>query len=129
MPSAPTFWRWLSEDPALVTKYNLALTIRAHIFAEELVSIADDTSGDLVQTEDGPRHDVDHIMRAKLRVDTRRIMSRLLPNRYGDRVRQELTGADGGPVQTPSVVADIQARLDAIREKMVAMALPEKKSD
>ena len=34
MPSAPTFWRWLSEDPAFARKYDLALTMRAHIFAE-----------------------------------------------------------------------------------------------
>ena len=72
----------------------------------------------MVQTEDGPRHDVDHIM---LRVNTRQwVMSRLLPNRYGDRVRQELTGADGGPVEASSVVADVQATLEEIRAKMRA---------
>ena len=119
-PGLRTFWTWLSEDRALVERYELALTMRAQIFAEELVAIADDRSRDVIQTDDGPTFDLDHIMRTKLRVNTRQwVMSRLLQRRYGDRVVQEITGADGGPVQTVSLNENMLARLEAIRAKMI----------
>ena len=37
----------------------------------------------------------------RLRVDTRKwILSKLVPKKYGTKVTAEITGADGGPVQT-----------------------------
>ena len=45
--------------------------------------------------------DHEHIQRSKLRVDTRKwAMARMAPKRYGDRIMQEHTGADGGPIET-----------------------------
>ena len=54
--------------------------------ADELLDIAD---------ADGDTH------RDRLRVDTRKwILSKLVPKKYGTKVTAEITGADGGPVQT-----------------------------
>ena len=54
--------------------------------ADELLDIADG-DGD--------------VQRDRLRVDTRKwILSKLVPKKYGNKVTAEITGADGGPVQT-----------------------------
>ena len=58
-----------------------------------IIEIADDTSGDFVINERGERT-VDHenINRARLRVDARKwLMSKLHPQRYGDRVTADVT--------------------------------------
>ena len=40
------------------------------------------------------------IARAKVRIDTRRwAMSKMAPKKYGDKLQNELTGKDGGPVE------------------------------
>jgi hypothetical protein len=47
-PVADVFWRWIAGDPDLLTMYEAALVMRAHTFAEELIAIADDASGDWI---------------------------------------------------------------------------------
>lgn len=98
-PASRTFWSWLAADPALVVIYEAALAQRAHVYAEELIEIADDACLDVVDGENGPRPNPEAVARAKLRVNTRQwIMSRLLPKKYGDRLTQEITGKDGTPL-------------------------------
>ena len=67
--------------------------------------------------------------RSKLKMDSRKwILARLAPRKYGDKVTQELVGPGGGAIKSETtIVDDIQARLDALRERMRALALPEKK--
>jgi hypothetical protein len=41
---------------------------------------------------------------ARVEIDARKwFASKFLPKRYGDRIAQEITGADGGPVTTMAV--------------------------
>ena len=72
----------------------------------------------------------DAVERSRLQVDAYKwYASKLAPRKYSEKYVQEHTGADGGPIKTESIQADIQARLDAIRERMRALALPETKSE
>ena len=100
MPDRATFYNWLKTKPEVLEQYNLALEMRAELFADELLEIADYSKEDTYIDGDGKtRTDTEVIGRSKLRVDTRKwIASRLLPKKYGDRTALEHTGANGGPV-------------------------------
>ena len=89
------FWRWIAAEPSLLAIYESALEIRAHVFAEELIAIADDSAGDWIVGERGPEPNPESVQRAKLRVSTRQwVMSRLLPKKYGDRLAVAHSGGD-----------------------------------
>lgn len=130
MPHVATVMRWM--DPQETTfrvgfreSYARAREICADRLAGEALAIADDPSGDWItrydkrigQDVDVP--DLENVQRSRLRVDTRKwAASKLYPARYGDKVAAEISGPDGGPIQSQSVVVDIQAGLDAIRARM-----------
>jgi hypothetical protein len=61
-----------------------------------IFKVADDASGQSAQAI----VDHDHINRSKLRIETRfRFAAKMHPRKYGDKVQQEITGKDGGPVE------------------------------
>ncbi|MNL64497.1 hypothetical protein D3C87_1887180 [compost metagenome] len=73
--------------------------------AEETLEIADDGRNDWMQKveEDeapGWKLNGEHVQRSKLRIDTRlKLLAKWHPKKYGEKVTQELTGANGGPIQ------------------------------
>ena len=86
MPDKATIFRWLPKHPDFRDQYAKACEARTQYLADELLDIAD-ADGD--------------VQRDRLRVDTRKwILSKLVPKKYGSKVTAEITGADGGPVQT-----------------------------
>lgn len=79
MPDASTVYRWLHKHSAFRDNYARAQQDRMTAFAEDVLEIADDNTGDT--------------QRDKLRVDTRKwIMSKMDPKRFGEKVTQEHTG-------------------------------------
>lgn len=67
--------------------------MQVEYWAHEIIEIADDASGDFVINERGERI-VEHenINRARLKIDARKwLMSKLHPQRYGDRVAADVT--------------------------------------
>ena len=57
--------------------------------------------------------DATAVARNKLRVDARKwVASKLLPKKYGDRVENVHTGADGGPVDLNLKVSFVGAKRD-----------------
>lgn len=78
--------------------------------ADETLEISDDASNDWMMREDKDGKSIgwavngDHIQRSRLRVDTRKwLLSKCLPKIFGDRVTTEVTGKDGGPIETKDV--------------------------
>ena len=93
MPSRRSIFCWLQSNGEFREKYEIARLMQVEYWAHEIIEIADDTSGDFVINERGERA-VDHenINRARLRVDARKwLMSKLHPQRYGDRVTADVT--------------------------------------
>jgi len=95
MPSASAVCQWAAEDREGFSKrYVRALEARGWYWAEEMVSIADgseDTDSDA--------------QRDKLRVETRKwLLTKLMPNRFGERQQLEHSGPNGGPVQTDGTI-------------------------
>lgn len=97
MPVFKTIFDWLRDNDDFIAKYTRARELQAHRMAEEIFSIADDSSGDQVTRykEDGTEYkaiDHDNINRARLRVDTRKwYLSKVLPKLYGDKIEVNQT--------------------------------------
>jgi len=134
MPTRHTVRKWLDETqkttfrPSFLVQYARARQEAADTLAAECLLIADDNSRDVktMVNEKGETVtlvDHDNVQRARLRFDARRwYASKLNPKKYGDKIAQEVTGSDGGPVQTSSLVADVQAQLELVRARWRAQA-------
>jgi hypothetical protein len=89
MPSKATVFRWKSEIPEFAKMYETAKLEQLYCGVEECNEIADKAK----PTPEGIAH-------AKLRIDTRlKVAQRLKPKELGEKITNELTGPDGGPVQ------------------------------
>lgn len=99
MPDRSTVQRWLDSFIDFRGQYARARELQADYWAEEILEIADTVRiGDKIKVgKDGTEVTTgDMVDRAKLQVDARKwIVSKLLPKKYGDRITQEHTGADG----------------------------------
>ena len=108
MPGYSTVRRWEDDKPEFQ-----ALSLRArqdgtHFLADDSLRIADDGEIDT--------------QRAKLMIDTRlRLIGKWNAKQYGDKITQEHTGTDGGPIQTVGWVAkaddDLLMRIAALKSE------------
>lgn len=86
MPSMPTVFSWFRKHPEFLNQYARAKEESADALVEEMMDIAD--------------NDTEDVQRSRLKVDTRKwVASKLKAKKYGDKVTQEHTGSDGGPVK------------------------------
>ena len=119
MPSKTTIQRALYKDSAFASRYAVARESMYKGWAEEIVEISDDGTTDYITKVGRNGHeyeavDQEHIQRSRLRVDTRKwLLSKLLPNTYGDKVEHQHGG---------EVAHTVTHTLDD-REKMRRMAL------
>lgn len=119
--SIGTVLRWVADDEKFREQYARAMEARADAVFEELLDIVDDGQNDWMEKElkDGsvievPNHE--HITRSRLRFDARRwMLGKMQPKKYGDFMRQELTGKDGAALNPQSVSdAQLAAALNAL---------------
>ena len=90
MPSRRTVHRWLFKDKAFCHQYTQARESQADRIIEDLLHIADTTTPEMVNV-------------AKLRLDARKFyITKVAPKRFGDKVTQEITGANGGAIEINS---------------------------
>ncbi len=87
MPDKATVFRWLAAHEDFRDQYARAREAQADAMLEDIFEIADQYDA----TKD--KLDVEHINRAKLRIDTRKwVASKLRPKKYGDKVDHEHSG-------------------------------------
>ena len=100
MPSQALVYRWLTVDSEFVERYARAREQQAEHYLDEIIAISDDVSLDEIMDGEGnPRTNHEAIQRSRLKVDTRKwAMSKLAPKKYGDKITQEVTGANGDPI-------------------------------
>lgn len=99
MPVQSTVFSWIHKNESFAKQYARAREAQMEAMAEEILQIADDASGDRIETEDGVRIDNEFVQRSRLKVDTRKwLMSKMAPKKYGDKT--QLTNQDGdGPAE------------------------------
>ena len=124
MPHVSTFLEWVEADPAGIGKdYAHAREIGYSLLADEIIAISDkthewitiqelDPDGRPVFNPDGspllkqvlmPLNS-DVIAHKRVQIDTRKwMLSKMLPKVYGDKLTQEHTGANGGPIAIAAV--------------------------
>lgn len=103
MPALSSVFLWLSKHKEFSEQYTRAREAGVEALAEETLEIADEASNDWMERNDpdNPGYVVngEHIQRSRLRVDTRKwLLSKIAPKKYGDKVTNEHTGPDGGPI-------------------------------
>jgi hypothetical protein len=102
MPDRTTVYRWLEANESFRYRYARAREALMDFYAEQILTIAFDESGDIVIEQDGNRSKAvaNHakVQRDRLKVDSLKwITSRLFPKRYGDKT--ELLGQNDEPRQ------------------------------
>jgi hypothetical protein len=120
MPDQSTVFRWLRDVDGFHKQYARAREDQAELYLDQIIEISDDGSNDTYTDDDGNKKtDWDVIARSKLRVDARKwAMSKLAPKKYGERVAQEISGPDGGPIPTDDASAAARlAKLLAIGQQ------------
>lgn len=105
MPCDDTVRNWANEDSALSRDIARARESGFDRIAMDAIDIADDNTRDTITVRKGGTDievpDTEWIMRSKLRVETRlKLLSKWDPKRYGEKISQEISGPDGGPIQT-----------------------------
>jgi hypothetical protein len=105
----------------------------ADSYAESVVRISDDSSGDFIEGEDGKRRpDWENVQRSRLRADNRKWFAARLSSRYREKQGVELSTTPGEPmeirsgaptvVMTPEEVA-LEIR-NMLTEAEIAIGLP-----
>lgn len=97
---------FLDNTEGVFEHYARARKIQAELMYDEMMEIADDGSNDYMERLNKDGHHIgwqengEWVSRSRLRLDARKwTLARIQPKRFGDRLHQEVTGADGGPFQ------------------------------
>ena len=123
MPTVAGFLKWVNTEPEVSKDYARAREIGYLMVADEIVALSDkthewvtvqelDPDGNPVFDEAGepvlkkvlmPLNN-DVIAHKRVQIDTRKwMLSKMLPKIYGDKLTQEHTGANGGPIAMAAV--------------------------
>lgn len=126
MPGIRTVYDWMEKDAGFSADIARAREIGFDQIALDALAIADEvTEKDTILTKFGEIPNKEWILRSKLRVETRlKLLAKWDPKRYGEKITQEISGPDGGPVKTeggfvltPEHEAEIR-RIAERREKL-----------
>lgn len=104
-PANETFYKWLDSDKEKLKRYARACEERAGDIFDEILTIADNQEGDVLIGEDGTEYTNHNVInRSKLRIDARKwVLSKMQPNKYGDKLDLNLGGQKDNPVQITGV--------------------------
>jgi len=85
--SFQTFFRWVDDEETKSKQYARATELRAEYLADEILTISDSTSEDVITDENGnPVKNHNVIQRDRLRVDTRKwLMAKMMPKKYSEK--------------------------------------------
>lgn len=101
MPAWQTVYGWMEADADFAKRIARARELGYDAIAQDCLDIADDGRNDSYKDDDGRvRVDTDIVQRSKLRIETRlKLLAKWDPKRYGEKIQQEHSGPEGGPIQ------------------------------
>lgn len=70
-PSRSTLQRWIDADPVIAAQFARAGDLQQAELEDQNLEIADDSSNDTIDTENGPKLNAEWVARSKLRVHVR----------------------------------------------------------
>ena len=129
MPHRATVRRWVARNEAFSQGYTRARELLADVYAEQAISIADDASDDITTVNGKDQVNWESVQRARLRCDMRRwFAAKLAPRKYNDKIVQEHTGPNEGPIEinrSPMLPGDVASGVAALlSEAEREMGLP-----
>ena len=108
MPAWRTVYAWKAANADFDARIAGAREAGFDAIAHECLEIADETAFDTIDSKEGVRANTEWISRSKLRVETRlKLLAKWDPKRYGDKITNELTGPNGGPVEFTGITRRI----------------------
>ena len=117
MPAPVTVMSWYMSQPDFAEAYTRARERQADTYADEIISLADEcrVGEKTEETIDGKGVSTtktitaDMVERTRLQIESRKwFAARVAPKKYGDRVTQEISGPDGGSIQTRVTVEFVE---------------------
>lgn len=117
MPPRVTVYAWFDKHPDFYARCARAREALADYLVDEIDELAKTATKE-------------NIEQIKIQVSTKQWRAmKMAPRMYGDRTRTEVTGANGGPIQTQATVVDATQLEPAQREalKLALLAAKEKK--
>jgi hypothetical protein len=106
MPSASAVRQWaIDNHDGFGELYERARHTGLWSVADDLLEISDDGRNDWMQRggDEGWVANGENVQRSRLRVDSRKwLLSKLLPKQFGDKIEQQITGAGGAPLASPT---------------------------
>lgn len=104
-----TFSKWCDLSETNRLQYARACELRAEKMFDDILAIADETSGDIKRDKDGNEYlNQEFVQRSKLRIDARKWqLSKMFPKKYGDSVK--LTGDADNPIQSKLTIEILPA--------------------
>lgn len=110
-----TFLDWVEADAQLAEQYARARAQLLDFRAEELEAIGEAAARAKSATK---------VAGLRLQSDNRKwLLSKLAPKKYGERSTTELTGPDGGPIQTESKI-DVSSLTIEQQRALASIKLP-----
>lgn len=110
MPSKATVFKWLGKHEEFADQYTRARESQADALFDEILHIADTPQIGQKSVSKATGLEIteaDMIEHRRLQVDARKWMAgKLRPKKYGEKITQEHTGPDGGPVIVRSTPVD-----------------------
>jgi hypothetical protein len=139
IPKRSTILGWVLDNrEGFSGRYARARELCFEAWADEVCDIADDATNDWMTREgkDGQetfQPNAEHINRSRLRVDSRKwLLSKLKPQKYGERAAVELTGKDGKdlnePVDKMELARWVAFTMISAKEEARQLAKPEEES-
>ena len=115
-PSVYTVRRWLDTEEGFRTMYERAKALQLEYWADQIVEIADRRPRDRTEVEGH-----------KLAIDSRKwVLCKLVPHKYGDVERRELSGPGGTPIQVEDRNSLIDSILSLVQAKADGQTKPDK---
>ena len=131
MPCIDTFYRWVEKHTHLSESYARANKLRADIYANQVVQIADDPAmGERKKIKSDGTEEIttgDNVERSKLRCEARKwLAGKLSPGKYGDSQMLKLSGQIDHTVRH-EVGSDERELIKAVAQQVAAsrVCLPE----
>lgn len=99
MPGNTYLYNKLAKDAEFAEKYARAREIRADRMFEEMIQIADESSEDFHETNDGIKLNREAIERSRIRIDTRKwVLAKMMPKKYGEKIEADIKSG-GEPIR------------------------------
>ena len=125
MPNRSNVWEWQKKHPEFRDGLARAREEQAWSWSYQAIDIADG-AGSRAYGEPGTGEAGARVMAEKLRIDTRKwFAAKLCPKQFGEKVSQEISGPDGGPLENIlSITPEIEDRIKRLGMVRATMKPP-----